>query len=387
MPSARPDKSPVPQSSDDGRAPNEPTPAVVTRLLEPAGQPANPETRAFANFFENSPDPILLFNTRGEIVGRNGKATQFWDGSQGFLPASVHDEVVEVAKHGSALCHSGKSQLVEVLTASGACFFLPNIFPLLSSADAGGSDADHGGIIACVMKNETAWMRSETIRNNLLASISHELNTPLTSARVALYLLEEQRIGTLNANQAEMVGRAKEDLDREIATIRNVLALMRSDSIETPTTEADIHDLRGVLDEVLIELREQIDTLGLTINRTDSEQPALVRMDHETLRLITKQVFSCIIKYVEKGATIDITTMTNDKDHWLKLVSSDPALIDALPENLFSLPIESNDMRELGCIDLGLRVADEIIRQRGGGISAEQNDHAATLNLWFPRHD
>lgn len=359
--------------------------ALVGKLIETGARDMTPENRAFANFFACSPDPILIFNASGKIEARNQRALQFWDGSDGFLPSSVSAEVIEVAKCGASLCHSGKSQLVEVPTAQGTRFFLPNIFQLLSASEVDGSAGNAGGIIACVMKDETAWMRSETIRNNLLASISHELNTPLTSARVALYLLAEQRIGELNENQAEMVDRAKEDLDREIATIRNVLALMRSDSIETLNNEADTHDLREVLDEVLIELHEQTDSLGLTINRSDSGRPAVVRMERETLQLITKQVFSCIIKYVEKGAIVDITTKADDQGCQLKMVSPDPALIQALPDNLFSLPIESNHMRELGCVDLGLRVADEVIRQRGGGISAEQTSNATALTLWFPR--
>ena len=108
-------------------------------------------------------------------------------------------------------------------------------------------------------------------------------------------------------------------------------------------------------------------------------------MEHETIRLITKQIFSCVIKYVEKGAVIDIITIADEKDQLLKLVSSDPALIDALPDDLFSLPIDSDDVRQLGCVDLGLRVAHEIICQHSGGISTEQTAQAATLTLSFPR--
>lgn len=362
--------------------------ALARGLLAPQADGGEPAVRAFANFFENSPDPILLFDASGEIVARNQRATLFWDGSREIIPPSVVAEVVEVAQRETPIRHSGKKQLVEVQTTRGQRFFLPNIFRLLSPPanveKAGGAREE---IIACVMKDETAWIRSETIRNNLLASISHELNTPLTSARVALYLLAEQRIGELNADQAEMVDRAKEDLNREIATIRNVLALMRTDSIEGAGACEDTHNLHEVLDEVLIELREQTDALDLTVNRFDSEQAPLVRMEHDTIRLMTKQIVSCIIKYVKKGAVIDVITIADEKDNLLKLVSSDPALIDALPDNLFALPMESSSLRKLGCVDLGLRVVHEIIRHRGGEISTEQTPEAAVLTLRFPRPD
>lgn len=364
------------------------TKTLLRRLLEPKANSNDPAKCAFANFFESSPDPILLFDGSGEIVAKNQRATLFWDGSRQFLPSSVEDEVMEVCGNGTSHVHSGKSEIVEVKTGRGRRFFLPSIFRLLPSPEVERVGEKPYEIIACVMKDETAWMRSETIRNNLLASISHELNTPLTSARVALYLLAEQQIGKLNSNQAEMVDRAKEDLNREIATIRNVLALMRSDSIESDgTSEAAHHDLHAVLDEALIELREQTEALVLTINRFYSDRPPLVRMERETISLIIRQIFSCMLKYVEKGAVIDIVTIADDKDQLLKLVSSDPTLIKALPDNLLSLSMGSSSLRKMRAVDLGLRLAQEILIQHGGEISTKQDPEAATLTLRFPQPD
>ena len=338
--------------------------------------------RAFASFFENSPDPILLFSPSGEIVAKNNRALVFWDGKEHFMPATLIRQVTRSGQTGSRFQLSKKDQLVVIRTKGGPRFFLPSIFNL--HPDSGEEDG-RKQLVACILKDETDWVRSENIRNNLLSSIHHELNTPLTSARVALYLLAEQQVGALNEIQAELVGRAKEDLDREIATIQNVLALMRSDNIESAKAKssAEAVDLHDLLDEVVLEMQALTNSLNLTINRFYSDEAPQVRMERETVCLIVKQVFSCIIKYVEKEAVIDIVTIADENDCFLKLISSDPALVEALPDNLFALPIESKDMRRVQCVDLGLRVAHEIVREHGGEVSASQNPEAAVLTLRF----
>lgn len=352
-------------------------------LLEPGTGGNGKETHAFTSFFENSPDPVLLFSPSGEIVAKNDRAMIFWDGDNSFLPPSLIQEVTRSGETGAPFQHSKREQIIKIQTIRGPRFFLPTIFTLLPAAKTGNTPSQ---LIACILKDETDWARSENIRNNLLSSIHHELNTPLTSARVALYLLAEQQVGTLNEVQTELVGRAKEDLDREIATIQNVLALMRSDSIGSshPETSGEAVHLHELLDEAMLEMRDLTDSLRLTVNRFFCDEAPQIRMKRETLHLIIKQVFSCIIKHVEKEAVIDVVTLVKENRCYLKLISSDPALVEALPDNLFVLPIESKDMRRLQCVDLGLRVAQDIVQEHGGTIDASRNPEAAILTLRFP---
>ena len=62
---------------------------------------------------------------------------------------------------------------------------------------------------------EAAAAAAETIatqllgQSNLVATVSHELKTPLTSVRMALYLLHEKNIGSLNDKQADLVETAR----------------------------------------------------------------------------------------------------------------------------------------------------------------------------------
>lgn len=358
-----------------------PAAQTMRNLLEAGAGENRSANRAFFSFFENAPDPVLLFSASGDLVAKNPQASTFWDGDADFLPDALIREVTHSGETGRPYRFSKKDQVVIIQTTGGPRFFLPSIFNLLPATETGnGKDQ----LIACILKDETDWAHSENIRNNLLSSIHHELNTPLTSARVALYLLAEQQVGTLNEVQAELVGRAKEDLDREIATIQNVLALMRSDGIDADRSSSEVVPLHDLLDEVMLEIRELTNSLRLTINRLYSDGAPQVQMERETIRLVIKQVFACMIKHVEKETVIDIVTAVEKNGCFLKLISSDPALVDAMPDDLFALPIESKEIRRVQCVDLGLRVAHEIVQEHGGEVSASQAPEAAVLTLRFP---
>jgi signal transduction histidine kinase len=363
------------------RSSESPAAQTMRDILEAGATEKCTANHAFFSFFENTPDPVLLFSSSGELIAKNPQAMIFWNDNVNFLPNSLIHEVTRSGETGTPLRFSKKDQVVIIQTTGGPRFFLPSIFNLLPATE---TENPRDQPIACILKDETEWARSENIRNNLLSSIHHELNTPLTSARVALYLLAEQQVGELNEVQAELVGRAKDDLDREIATIQNVLALMRADSTDSAETTGKAVLLNDLLDEVMLEMRELTNSLHLTINRLYSDGAPQVRMERKTIRLVIKQIFTCIIKHVEKEAVIDVVTVVEKDDCFLKLISSDPALVDSMPDDLFALPIESKEIRRLQCVNLGLRVAHEIVQEHGGKVSASQAPEAAVLTLRFP---
>lgn len=136
--------------------------------------------QALFAFFENSPDPILLFNEKAELIAKNQRAIQFWDGTEDFVPPQLISEVHKVEASDSPFHEDKKNRLITIDSRGEQRYFLPTVFPLFDkNTDCTGMRYQR--VIACILKDETVWERSERIRQNLLASISHELNTPLTA--------------------------------------------------------------------------------------------------------------------------------------------------------------------------------------------------------------
>lgn len=81
-----------------------------------------------------------------------------------------------------------------------------------------------------VVKNVTSFKELDVAKTNFIATISHELKTPLASSDFSLKLLEDERVGTLNAEQKELVQNIKNDNQRLLRILSELLDLSQVES-------------------------------------------------------------------------------------------------------------------------------------------------------------
>ncbi|OYV06697.1 MAG: hypothetical protein CFE26_04865, partial [Verrucomicrobiales bacterium VVV1] len=99
-------------------------------------------------------------------------------------------------------------------------YFLPRIFRF--SAESG-----DGVWWAVLLMDVTRFRWLDEMKTNLLATVSHEIKTPLTGIRMVLHLLLEGRTGDLNEMQLNMVTSARDDCERLLVTLKRLLDLAR----------------------------------------------------------------------------------------------------------------------------------------------------------------
>ena len=98
--------------------------------------------------------------------------------------------------------------------------FLPRILPIrdLQGATVGA---------AVLLEDITRFRLLDDVKSNLVATVSHELKTPLTSIRLALHLLLEETLGPLSPKQLELLVDARDNSERLLVMINNLLDLAR----------------------------------------------------------------------------------------------------------------------------------------------------------------
>jgi NtrC-family two-component system sensor histidine kinase KinB len=65
-----------------------------------------------------------------------------------------------------------------------------------------------------ILKNITEFKERDEAKTNFIATISHELKTPIASIKMSLKLLNDERVGALNTEQDQLVSHIKDDNDR-----------------------------------------------------------------------------------------------------------------------------------------------------------------------------
>lgn len=76
-----------------------------------------------------------------------------------------------------------------------------------------------------IMKNITHFLEQDEAKTNFIATISHELKTPISSLRLNLKLLDDSRIGSLNEEQKELIQALKEETHKMSSITSELLDL------------------------------------------------------------------------------------------------------------------------------------------------------------------
>ena len=84
--------------------------------------------------------------------------------------------------------------------------------------------------VAVILQDINRLRLLDEVKTNLVSTVSHELKTPLTSVRMGLHLLLEERIGALNNKQTELLLAAREDSERLLRMINDLLDLAKLES-------------------------------------------------------------------------------------------------------------------------------------------------------------
>lgn len=167
------------------------------------------------------PSPVFIFDRALEIEVTNPTADRLLEAPEfaGQLPSVLLEMLESVAVSGIAYIPERLDSAVFLHVNHDEKVFLPRVFPISSG------EADYG--MALVLFDVTQLRLAEDLRSDLIAIVSHELKTPLTSARLALHTVLEHAADGMSESQLELVGTARNELERQLRTIENLLDLSR----------------------------------------------------------------------------------------------------------------------------------------------------------------
>ncbi|MGA0560214.1 ATP-binding protein [Larkinella sp. VNQ87] len=81
-----------------------------------------------------------------------------------------------------------------------------------------------------VLENITAYQERDLAKTNFIATVSHELKTPIAAIKMSLKLLDDERVGALNEEQKELVNHVRNDADRLLNITGELLNLAQVES-------------------------------------------------------------------------------------------------------------------------------------------------------------
>ncbi|MDR0902799.1 MAG: HAMP domain-containing protein [Opitutaceae bacterium] len=311
----------------------------------------------------STPDPLFVIARDGSTELRNPAAEalaaspEFADG----FPGPLGERVREVLETGAHFLPSGYGHAVMARVGRDERFYLPRILAI------GDALTGFGGA-AMILQDVTKFRLLDDAKNNLVGTVSHELKSPLTSLRMAVYLLLENSLGELSPRQRDLLETARDDADRLLRILNDILDLSRIEGGRAALSRRAA-PARALLDAMAREIKPITDGAGQRIDIEVDEKITTVFLDPERIRHVFINLLGNAAKYSPAGGVITLYARPADdggvrfgvRDRGAGVPEADAPYVF---ERFYRAPGQTR--KGAG---LGLAIAREIVLAHGGFIA------------------
>jgi NtrC-family two-component system sensor histidine kinase KinB len=320
----------------------------------------------------SAPDPLFVVSRLGDVEVRNPAAEELSKLPEfsGGLPAALAERLEAVLATDEHYLPTDYGRVVTFRVGREDRHYLPRILAI------GDRLTEFKGA-AVILQDVTKFRLLDDAKTNLVATVSHELKTPLTGLRMAVYLLLEKTLGPLAPAQREMLESARDDADRLLRILDSLLDLSRLEAGAAALERARI-PVSALLRAIADEARPFVTAAGQRL--VVREEPGLgeVSADAGRLRHVFINLLSNASKYSEAGGTITLTAGPAPEGFVRFAVRDEgggipPEAVGRLFDRFYRVPGQSKPGA-----GIGLTIAREIVVAHGGSITCSSSPGSGT---------
>ena len=208
---------------------------------------------------------------------------------------------------------------------------------------------------------------SESVRNALLASISHDLRTPLSVIVGSASTLTEQRARLSEARQAELLRTIQDEATQMASTAENILQLARLSS-GTLSLRRDWESLEEIVGAVIGRFRRR--GLGRRLRSRVPPGLPLVHVDAVLVAQLISNLVDNAVKHSPPDSTIDLQVRKFDNEFEIAVKDHGAGLGEDEAAHLFTKFYRGRKEAPGGGVGLGLAICKAIVESHGGRITA-----------------
>ncbi|RZL45795.1 MAG: HAMP domain-containing protein [Pedobacter sp.] len=222
-----------------------------------------------------------------------------------------------------------------------------------------------------ILKNITKFKELDEAKTNFIATVSHELKTPLSSIKMSLKLLNDKRVGVLNEEQDQLLNHINEDSERLLKITSELLDLAQ---VETGNLQLNIVKTNPIeivnfaLDAVRLQAaQKEIDLVFNNVNNLP-----LVNADVQKTAWVLVNFLSNALRYSAAKSKIIITVSETAKFITFSVKDFGKGIEEQYQQRLFDryyqVPTDGQNKSGSG---LGLAIAKDFIEAENGKIGLE----------------
>lgn len=232
--------------------------------------------------------------------------------------------------------------------------------------------------IFAVVHDITEHKEVERMKQELMAMISHDLRSPLTTIRHVLEMLDDNLLGTLDEEGVRLVKVADRRADDMLALINDLLDIEKS---KAGMLHLDLEEIS--LTEIFDNSLQTV--MGLAAERKvvleSSPLDVVLLADSERLTRAVVNLLSNAIKYSPAGGKVSLTATADTENVTVKVSDQGRGIPADKLKSVFDRfqQVEAADAKEKKGVGLGLTICKTFIEVHGGAIEVASSEGKGTV--------
>lgn len=235
-----------------------------------------------------------------------------------------------------------------------------------------------------LLSDVTDYEEGKHKQTDYLATLSHEMKTPIASITMSIGLLEDERLGVLDADQLELTQTVRHNANRLLRMVNEVLQLAKTEAGATALSLEQV-DIVTLLESAKTDVTAQLRDRQVTLELVAPSEPYGIEADAQRITWVLNNLYSNAIRYSPLGGEIVVAVQFVTGGVRIEVCDQGPGVKPSEQQRIFGRYARAREDKTEGT-GLGLAISREYVEAHGGRLFIDPNyGPGACFVLELPR--
>lgn len=221
-----------------------------------------------------------------------------------------------------------------------------------------------------LIRDVTLQKENERLKDDFIATLTHDLRTPILASLNGLDFALKGTLGNLNKELFELFSVMKRSTEDMLGLVNVLLEVYRYESGKMHLVKTDFN-INSLVKECAEELNPLLKENNLKFDFEFEKDDIFINADKSELKRVLYNIMGNAIKHSFENGRIIVKTMTEDKAFCLTVKDFGEGLTKEEISSLFKKFQRGTNKKRLPSTGLGLYLSRQVIEAHGGEISAK----------------
>ena len=343
------------------------------------------EKKRIETIINNMHDPVIGLDEQKRVLFVNTEALQITGlAEKDMIGRPVQDiavtndlvrSLITELVQGTPDDKSVTKEPLKIYADGKESFFEKDVLKILSASNNVNERFVIGYVI--ILKNITPFKELDFAKTNFIATVSHELKTPISAIKMSLQLLEDERIGNTNGEQKQLVQNIRDEADRLLKITGELLNMTQ---VETGKMQINMQpsNIKDIIHYALEAVKTEAEKRHISIDTfLPGNLPAVMADKDKTAWVITNLLSNAVhYSYENNRVLLNVQQMNDTIQFTVQDFGKgiDAGYIDKIFDRYFKIPGSKQEGT-----GLGLAISKEFIEAQGGFITVSSETGVGSI--------